>query len=42
MRTWSRHVETIVALENVGDVVSQDLIGLPQPGRTLRVQMRVR
>ena len=36
-----RHVETQLAVENVGDRAVYDQAGLPQPGRTIRLQMRL-
>lgn len=41
-RAWTDHLESVIALENVGDLAGLDQIGLPQPGRTLRVQMQWR
>ncbi|MBI4409574.1 MAG: TonB-dependent receptor [Gemmatimonadetes bacterium] len=39
---WAPRIETLLELENAGDAVIYDQCGLPQPGRTLRVQLRVR
>jgi len=37
-----RHLETRVAVENVADVARYDAWGLPEPGRRLRVELRIR
>jgi iron complex outermembrane recepter protein len=36
------HLELSAALDNIGDAAIYDQCGLPQPGRTLRVQTRLR
>ena len=36
-----RRLEALIALENVGDQPIFDQAGLPQPGRTIRLQARL-
>lgn len=41
-RNWASAVEVAVGADNLTDKVIYDQCGLPQPGRTLRVQLRLR
>ncbi len=39
---WMTRLEAAAAVDNAGDTTVYDQCGLPQPGRTLRLQVRVR
>ena len=39
-RAWSSRLQTTVAMENVTDIAVYDLVGLPEPGRSVRFQVR--
>jgi iron complex outermembrane receptor protein len=39
-RDWGPRLETTLAVENVTDRAIYDLVGLPRPGRSLRLQLR--
>ena len=41
-RGWTSVVELAAGADNLGDEVIYDQCGLPQPGRTFRIQLRVR
>lgn len=41
-RRWTSALEVAVGVDNLTDQVIYDQCGLPQPGRTFRVQLRVR
>ena len=39
-RCWGRHLETLLAVDNAADTAIDDLVGMPRPGRSVRLQMR--
>ncbi|HEX6559905.1 MAG TPA: TonB-dependent receptor [Longimicrobiales bacterium] len=39
---WSSRAEVAAGVDNAGDAVLFDQCGLPQPGRTFRIQLRIR
>ena len=39
---WTSQLEVAIGADNLGDEVIYDQCGLPQPGRTFRVQLRLR
>jgi iron complex outermembrane receptor protein len=38
---WFSRIETRVAVDNIADAAIYDQCGMPQPGRTLRFQIRL-
>jgi iron complex outermembrane receptor protein len=40
-RNWGPRLETTLAVDNVTDAAIYDLIGLPRPGRSVRLQLRL-
>lgn len=39
---WASRFDTTLAIDNIGDTATYDQCGLPQAGRTLRLQIRLR